>query len=347
MDISIGKTIKKLRAEKRVTQEELAKYLNITFQSVSKWETEAATPDTALLPKIAIFFGVSIDDLFSVGDINHFERVDKILADTENMSESSFLYAKRYLTGLLEENSENTEALQRLIQLFEMRMDSFNLIAARYAEQAVNTAPDNRELHHKLARLRGIEFANEPVSWRMFRFYNDFIKKNPDNQEALVNLHRAYTQTNKYKEAEEILDRIKDEKVRVLLKVDMFIRLGKSEEAFAVLDKHADTFPDDPFVLQSAAERHDRADHFETALKLYEKSFDIMPEPKYLQSLYHRAFMYDRFGHYEKAIEMWEAIKIRAKRDFQYDEDKWGNETIEILKSKIIRKNQGEIISYP
>ena len=72
MDISIGKTIKKLRTEKGVTQEELAKYLSITFQSVSKWETEAATPDTALLPKIAVFFGVSIDDLFSVGDINHF-----------------------------------------------------------------------------------------------------------------------------------------------------------------------------------------------------------------------------------------------------------------------------------
>ena len=74
---SIGNIIAKLRKEKGVTQEELAKYLNITFQSVSKWETEAATPDTMLLPQIAIFFGVSIDDLFSVGDINHFERVDK------------------------------------------------------------------------------------------------------------------------------------------------------------------------------------------------------------------------------------------------------------------------------
>jgi len=339
MDISIGKTIKKLRAEKGATQEELAKYLSITFQSVSKWETEAATPDTSLLPKIAVFFGVSIDDLFSVGDINHFERVDKILADAENMSESSFLYAKRYLTGLLEENAENTEALKRLIQLFEMRMDSFNLIAARYAEQAINTSPDDHELHYKLARLRGIDFANEPVSWRMFRFYNDFIKKHPENQEALVNLHRAYAQTNKYKEAEEILDKIKDVKTRALLKVDMLIRLGKSEEAFAALDRHADDFSGDPFVLQAAAERHDKADHFETALKLYEKSFEILPEPKYLPSLYHRAFMYDRFGHYEKAIEMWEEIIVRQKRDWNSEDIKWPEETIEILKNKIAVQN--------
>ena len=186
MEINIGKQIKKLRTEKGVTQEELAKYLNITFQSVSKWETESASPDTALLPKIAVFFGVSIDDLFSVGDINHFERVDKILSDTENMSKSNFLYAKRYLTGLLEENEENTEALSRLIKLFEMRMYSFNLIAARYAEQAINIAPDNQELHLKLARLRGIEFTNEPVSWRMFSFYNDFIKSIPITKMPLL-----------------------------------------------------------------------------------------------------------------------------------------------------------------
>jgi transcriptional regulator with XRE-family HTH domain len=347
MEISIGKTIKKLRTEKGVTQDELAKYLSITYQSVSKWETEAATPDTALLPKIAVFFGVSIDDLFSIGDINHFERVDAILTDAENMSESSFLYAKRYLTGLLEENAVNTEALKRLIQLYELRMDNFNLIAARYAEQAINIVPDNRELHRTLARLRGIEFANEPVSWRMFRFYNDFIKKNPTNHDALVNLHHAYIQTSKYKEAEEIFEQITDDKIRTLLKVDMLIRLGKSDEAFAVLDKHADDYSDDPIVLQEAAERHDKADHFDVALKLYEKSFELFPEPKYLPSLYHRAFMYDRFGHYEKAIEMWEEILLRNKRDWNSQDIVWPVESIEILKNKIVRRDQGEVIPYP
>ena len=339
MEINIGKTIKKLRAEKGATQEDLAKYLNITFQSVSKWETGAATPDTALLPQIAVFFGVAIDDLFSIGDTNHFERVDKVLAEADNMSESSFLYAKRYLTGLLDENPENTEALVRLVQLFETRMDNFNLIAAHYAEQAIKIDHENSELHRKYARLRGIDFTNGPVSWRMFRFYDDFVKKNPDNQNALINLHRAYIQTNKYKEAEEILNRITDEKKRALLKADMLIRLGKSAEAFEIIDKCSEDFTDDPVFLQEAAERHDRADHFETALELYEKSFDIMPEPKYLPSLYHRAFMYDRFGYYEEAIKMWEEITIRLKRDWNSEDIKWAEDTIKILSNKITNKN--------
>ena len=119
----------------------------------------------------------------------------------------------------------------------------------------------------------------------------------------------------------------------------MFIRLGKSEEAFKILDKHAVDFSNDPVVLQEAAERHDKADHFVTALKLYENSFDIMPEPKFLPSLYRRAFLYERFEYYEKAMEMWEEILVRQKRDWNIEEIKWPEESIENLKSKIARRS--------
>jgi len=62
-EIKIGNVIKKLRQSKNVTQEQLADYLNISFQSVSKWETGVSVPDVHLLPR---YFGVSIDDLFEV-----------------------------------------------------------------------------------------------------------------------------------------------------------------------------------------------------------------------------------------------------------------------------------------
>ena len=336
MEISIGKTIKKLRTEKGITQDELAKYLNITYQSVSKWETEAATPDTMLLPKIAVFFGVAIDNLFTVADDNHFERIDEMLYDGNELTESNFLYIKRYLIGLLDENAGNTEALKRLVELYEKRIDNFNLTAARYAEQAINVDPNDKYFHTKLAGLRGIRPDYELVSWRMFRFYDEFIGKHPNNQQAVINLHLAYAQTNKYAEAEEMLDKITDETVRVKLKADMYIRLGKADEAFALLDKLADDYANDPIVLQDIAERHDKADHFDRALELYEKSFEIMPEPKYLPSLFHRAFMYDRYGLYAKALEMWEEIAVRLKRDWNSESIAWAYESIEILKGKIM-----------
>lgn len=61
--MNIGAKIKELRKEKKVTQEELAEYLHISSQAISKWETGASSPDIDLLPKLAIFFGTSLDHL--------------------------------------------------------------------------------------------------------------------------------------------------------------------------------------------------------------------------------------------------------------------------------------------
>ncbi|MCL2774161.1 MAG: helix-turn-helix domain-containing protein [Oscillospiraceae bacterium] len=349
MEISIGKTIKKLRTEKGVTQEELAKYLNITFQSVSKWETEAATPDTMFLPQIAIFFGVSIDDLFSVGDINHFERVDKILSEQGELSESSFLYAKRYLVGLLDENAENVEALRRVIDLYKKRMDSYTETVARYAEQAINVSPDNRDFHFIYARLRGIQWDYEPVSWRFFRFYDNFIKKYPDNKEAQINLYRGYEQTNKYEQADEINAKINDERTRVMLKADTLIRLGRTDEAFEMLDELSKNLSDNiHYFLYEVGERRRRAGHFEKAEWLFEQSqrlYDLSIQPPPMSAIYARAFMYDTWGKYEKAIEMWEEIKMRNKRDYnnqvEGEDNKWPNEMIAALKNKIAQREQG------
>ena len=68
MDLSIGKVIRRLRSEHSVTQEELAEYLGISYQAVSKWETGTTMPDITLLPKLAAFFGVTTDYLLGVCD---------------------------------------------------------------------------------------------------------------------------------------------------------------------------------------------------------------------------------------------------------------------------------------
>ena len=63
MNIKIGEQIQLLRKEKGLSQEELAQEFNVTNQSVSKWETGQSCPDISLLPDIASYFGVSVDEL--------------------------------------------------------------------------------------------------------------------------------------------------------------------------------------------------------------------------------------------------------------------------------------------
>lgn len=61
---TIGQIIRQLRKAKGVTQEELAGALNVTYQAVSKWENGAAQPDIMMMPVLAAYFGVTIDELF-------------------------------------------------------------------------------------------------------------------------------------------------------------------------------------------------------------------------------------------------------------------------------------------
>ncbi len=61
---SIGSTIKCLRKAMGVTQEKMASELGVTYQAVSKWENDITQPDIMLIPAIASYFGVTIDELF-------------------------------------------------------------------------------------------------------------------------------------------------------------------------------------------------------------------------------------------------------------------------------------------
>jgi len=63
MQLGIGKNLRELRRARELTQEELAGILGVTYQAVSKWERGEGYPDITMLPTIANYFGVSLDDL--------------------------------------------------------------------------------------------------------------------------------------------------------------------------------------------------------------------------------------------------------------------------------------------
>ena len=59
----LGETIYRLRTEKGMSQGELAEALSVSRQSVSKWETDGATPDLEKLIKLSELFDISLDTL--------------------------------------------------------------------------------------------------------------------------------------------------------------------------------------------------------------------------------------------------------------------------------------------
>ena len=66
MHETMGQIIKRLRKERGLTQESLAERLGVTFQAVSKWETDAGMPDVSQIVPLANAFGVRTDVLFGL-----------------------------------------------------------------------------------------------------------------------------------------------------------------------------------------------------------------------------------------------------------------------------------------
>ncbi len=61
-----------------MTQEQLASRLNVTFQTVSKWETGVSSPDLSLIIPIIKIFGISADELLGIHDVEADKRYDEL-----------------------------------------------------------------------------------------------------------------------------------------------------------------------------------------------------------------------------------------------------------------------------
>ena len=76
MNIKIGEKIKQLRQRDGRKQEDLANALGVSPQAISRWEANGGYPDMELIPAIANYFNISIDELFGYSK----DRGDKLKA---------------------------------------------------------------------------------------------------------------------------------------------------------------------------------------------------------------------------------------------------------------------------
>ena len=103
--MSIGSTIKRLRLEKGMTQEQLAEFLGLSTNAISQWECDKTAPDISNLPVLANIFEVSADILLGI-DL----AKNKKQAEIEEFKEK---YAKLHSQGKTEERVLLSRAMQK------------------------------------------------------------------------------------------------------------------------------------------------------------------------------------------------------------------------------------------
>lgn len=166
MAMKIGEKIKNLRKSKGISQEILAQALGVTFQAVSKWETGAAAPDVALIPAVASYFGVSIDELFDYNVYENERKVDAICREASGHLRSDPAKAEAILCKGLKQFPANENMLTVLVYVLcaQTGRDQ-DLIAV--CKQLIDCATDQgircdvlrilAETYHKLGQTEQID----------------------------------------------------------------------------------------------------------------------------------------------------------------------------------------------
>lgn len=103
MKLKIGEKIKELRYKKGLTQEEIGAILGVSAQSVSKWERGEGYPDIEMLPSLANYFGISIDELLGAD------------ADSKKYDEINTQWAENNKNGL---HNENIALMKQALKTF-------------------------------------------------------------------------------------------------------------------------------------------------------------------------------------------------------------------------------------
>ena len=158
--MKLGERIRQLRRRDGRTQEELARVLGVTGQAVSRWEANGGYPDMEMLPAIANYFGVTIDELFGYQGERH-KKIDALL---------------RNVNLLDEQNLRSDQTLDQCIQLLREGLAEF---------------PGNERIMQRLAQILAEAGWERHHEWMNYgadgyiRYEFDRHKKNPYWMEAI------------------------------------------------------------------------------------------------------------------------------------------------------------------
>jgi transcriptional regulator with XRE-family HTH domain len=307
MNLPIGDNIKRLRTEQQVTQEQLADHLNITYQAVSKWENDVTTPDVSLLPTIADFFDVKIDELFRRGMAAYENKEERLLAVYEDTRlAEDFTRADTAYQKLLASNGYTHHDLMSYGVLHGMRSRDYLKSAIELHEKALECGDKLRDVRYYQAQrqLVGLLWRDDRNKESIEK-YEKLLEAEPDNVQTRLCLVIAYEHVS-------------------------------LEKAWEILEEGLHRSPDDAQLLYAAGEMCKALKRYSDTVDFWDKAL-VSDSELGGQIAANKALLYRELGEYEKAFNIWEAL-IEWLDAHGFDvEQKWPKRQIEEIRN-IIRE---------
>ena len=156
--MSIGTTIKKLRRDRNITQEQLAEMLGVSTNAVSQWECDKTAPDISHLPILANIFEVSADILLEID-------IAKSKKQTE-IKEFTSKYTELHSQGKTAERLKLSRAMQKKYPNDEtVRYYLMRVLQNGYADESFDEIVmlgeqllESTNMEYKMGAIRGLCF---------------------------------------------------------------------------------------------------------------------------------------------------------------------------------------------
>ncbi len=184
MTLYFGENLKKLRKEKELTQESLADFLGVTFQAVSKWERGETYPDITMLPAIASFFNITIDDLLGIDKVKKEEKINEYLKHYDDMKLKDVTLTYNIFKTAVKEFPGDFRILIRYMELlYEVKgfmqgeyKDISKEIASIYEKLQNHCTDDNIRMRSKVIMISHLLtlyhcVPNEDGKYRVYKEY--------------------------------------------------------------------------------------------------------------------------------------------------------------------------------
>ncbi len=234
--INIGRTIARERRRAGVTQEALAAHLGVSKAAVSKWELGQSLPDVSLLPRIAAYFSLTLDELFDWRDELTQEESAALYAEVYALGEKDLAKAHERLRALAAEHYSDANLLLMLASLLTAWAGGMATPFAPAGERG--GAPDGGDLTNDALALldRVLEVATDPSTLYLAQ------------QQKATTLFQA----GRLEEAAALLEplvRRQDASAPTMLLASAYRKLGRDDEALELLQ--AERLRAASFVLSS------------------------------------------------------------------------------------------------
>jgi len=132
--MNLGNRIRELRMAKNLTQVQLGAYLNISAQAISKWEMGVSYPDMTMIPTLAAFFKVSLDELFDFDVKNIDNEIEDIRLESNKYFWDNFKKAEQILLDGLKLYPASIQLKTELFELYAYNVERGDEIITKALE---------------------------------------------------------------------------------------------------------------------------------------------------------------------------------------------------------------------